>query len=163
MIFDKILHENLYNYGINFKLQKRQKGDEIEFYQIEKYNSQNKYEFTLSTQTPLIERPIIRNRVQKPDVVYIWTDSPKHINDAFDKQMQWHYERVIGLSQINYNISSMVINPHGIFFYSLGSNLYFNDIKVSSYEFDDSKLVEKNVYWQLDPYEHNFIRKYEIS
>ena len=43
MIFDKILHEDLYNYGINFKLQKREKGDEIEFYQIEKYNSQNKY------------------------------------------------------------------------------------------------------------------------
>ena len=162
MIFDKILHEDLYNYGINFKLQKREKGDEIEFYQIEKYNSQNKYEFAISSQTPLIEKPIRKNRIQKPDIVHIWTDLPEKINDAFDKQMQWHYERIIGLSQINYDISSMVINPHGIFFYSLGSNLYHNDIKVSNYGFDKSKLVEKNVYWQLDPYEYNFIRKYEI-
>lgn len=163
MIFDKILHENSYNYGITFKLQKRQKGDEIEFYQIEQYNTQNNYDFTISTQTPLIERPITKNRSQNPDVAYIWTDSPKKINDALDKQMQWHYERIIGLSQIKYNISSMVINPHGIFFYSLGSNLYYNDIKVSNYKFDNSKLVEKNVYWQINPYEYNFIRKYEIS
>ena len=162
MIFDKILHEDLYNYGINFKLQKREKGDEIEFYEIEKYNSQNKYEFTISSQTPLIEKSIRKNRIHKPDIVYIWTDLPEKINDAFDKQMQWHYERIIGLSQINYDISSMVINPHGIFFYSLGTNLYQKDIKISSYEFVNSKLVEKNVYWQLDPYEYNFIRKYEI-
>mgnify|MGYP001322439988 FL=1 len=162
MIFDRILHENLYNYGINFKLEKRKKGDEIEFYQIEKYDSQKKYEFAISTKTPLIERPIRKNRLQEPDVVSIWTDSPKKIDDAFDKQMQWHYERIIGLSHIDYNISSMVINPHGIFFYSIGSDLHFNDTKVSSYKFNDSKLVEKNVYWQFDPYKYNFIRKYEI-
>ena len=76
--------------------------------------------------------------------------------------MQWHYERIIGLSNIDYDISSLTINPHGIFFYSLGSKLYVNDTKVSCYEFKDSKIVEQNVYWQFDPYNYDFIRKYEI-
>ena len=31
MIFDKILHKNIYNYGIDYEFRKRNKGDSIEF------------------------------------------------------------------------------------------------------------------------------------
>ena len=76
--------------------------------------------------------------------------------------MQWHYNRNVGLADVDYKISSLIINPHGIFFYSLGSNLYVHDLKISNYQFFNSTVLEKNVYWQIDPIKLNFIRKYEI-
>ena len=162
MIFDKILHKNIYNYGIDYEFRKRNKGDSIEFYIIEECSNEKEYKFYVSSYRPLIKKSGLKNRNGDSDYALLWTDFPERIDDAFDKQMQWHYNRNVGLADVDYKISSLIINPHGIFFYSLGSNLYVHDLKISNDQFFNSTVLEKNVYWQIDPVKLNFIRKYEI-
>ena len=143
MIFDKILHKNIYNYGIDYEFRKRNKGDSIEFYIIEECSNEKEYKFYVSSYRPLIKKSGLKNRNGDSDYALLWTDFPERIDDAFDKQMQWHYNRNVGLADVDYKISSLIINPHGIFFYSLGSNLYVHDLKISNYQFFNSTVLEK--------------------
>jgi hypothetical protein len=161
MILDKILHKNNYNYGIDYDLRMRNKGDSIEFFSIEKFNNEKEYKFYVSTYRPLIKK-VITNRIGESDHTWIWSDLPEKIDDAFDKEMQWHYNRTIALAEVDYNISSLILSPHGIFFYSIGSNLYTQDLKISNENFKNSKILSKNIMWQIDPVRLNFINKYEI-
>ena len=161
MILDKILNKNNYNYGIDYDLRMRNKGDSIEFFSIEKFNNEKEYKFYVSTYTPLIKK-VITNRIGESDHTWIWSDLPEKIDDAFDKEMQWHYNRTIALAEVDYNISSLILSPHGIFFYSIGSNLYTQDLKISNENFKNSKILSKNIMWQIDPVRLNFINKYEI-
>lgn len=168
MILDSILHKNNCNYGIDYDLRTRNKGDSIEFYSIEECNNEKEYKFYVSTYRPLIKKEI-KNRIGVSDHAWIWSDFPEKIDDAFEKEMQWHYNRTIALAEVNYNISSLILNPHGIFFYSIcsfpdyiGSNLYTQDLKISNENFKNSKMLSKNIMWQIDPVKLNFINKYNI-
>lgn len=152
-----------YNYGINYEFDYRRKGDIIEFYDIEEVQKNKSYEFYISSDEKLI-KVSIKNRNGDLDYSHVWSDRFDKVDEVFEKQMDWHYSRAIGFSDIDYDISNLVISPHGIFFYSIGnSKLYVRDLKISNKQFKDSEILDNLSYWQINPSDKNFILKYSYD